>query len=94
MRAEVQGVAGRRVFFRRVAGTDSGAWLVGLLGVLAGIDLRPGGLYREAALIAWHLHWSREECMAMSRRERRTWLGEIDRINRELAKAMKPKRKA
>jgi hypothetical protein len=32
--------------------------------------------------------------MAMSRRERRTWLGEIERINRELAKAMKPKRKA
>jgi hypothetical protein len=31
--------------------------------------------------------------MAMSRRERRAWLGEIDRINREIGKAMKPKRR-
>jgi hypothetical protein len=62
--------------------------------VLGGIDLRPGGLYREVTLIAWHLHWSREECMSMSRRERRVWLDEIERINKELAKAMKPKRKA
>ena len=29
----------------------------------------------------------------MSRRERRVWLGEIDRINREIEKAMKPKRR-
>ncbi len=29
----------------------------------------------------------------MSRSERRVWLGEIERINRDLAKAMKPKRR-
>ena len=61
--------------------------------MLAGVDLRPAGLYREVTLIAWHLHWSRSECMAMSRRERRQWLDEIERINKELAKAMKPKRR-
>lgn len=27
----------------------------------------------------------------MSRRERRMWLGEIDRINREIEKVMKPR---
>ena len=43
------------------------------------------------ALIAAHFHWSREELISMSRRERRVWLGEIERINRELAKAMKPR---
>jgi len=57
------------------------------------VDLGTGGLHREVALIAWHLHWPRSECMAMSRRERRVWLGEIDRINREIGKAMKPKRR-
>ena len=62
--------------------------------MLGGVDLRPGGLYREVTLIAWHLHWSRGECMAMSRRERRVWLDEIERVNREISKAMKPKRKA
>jgi len=56
------------------------------------VGLQPGGLYREVAIIAWHFHWPREECMAMSRRERRTWLEEISRINKEIARAMKPKR--
>jgi hypothetical protein len=45
------------------------------------------------AVIACHFHWPREDLLSMSRRERRSWLGEIERINRELAKAMKPKRR-
>ena len=69
------------------------AWIRGLLAALGCIDLRPGGLYREVALIAAHFHWPRGELMEMSRRERRMWLGEIERMNRELAKAMKSKRR-
>jgi len=57
------------------------------------IDLRPGVIYREMAVIAAHFHWPREELMRMSRKERRVWLGEIDRMNRDLAKAMKSKQR-
>jgi hypothetical protein len=57
------------------------------------VDLRPGGLYREVAVIAAHFHWPREDLLSMSRRERRVWLGEIERINRDVAKAMRPKRR-
>jgi hypothetical protein len=57
------------------------------------VDLRPGGLYREVAVIAAHFHWPREDLLSMSRRERWTWLGEIERINRDVAKAMRPKRR-
>jgi hypothetical protein len=31
--------------------------------------------------------------MQMSRAERRVWLGEIDRMNRDMAKAMKSKQR-
>ena len=66
---------------------------MGLLPALGCVDLRPGGLYREMAVIATHFHWPREELLSMSRGERRMWLGEIDRINKEIARAMKPKRR-
>jgi hypothetical protein len=65
-----------------------------LLAALGCVDLSPGGLYREVAVIAAHFHWPREELMGMSRRERRTWLDEIERINRELAKALPAPRRA
>ena len=35
---------------------------------------------REVAAIAWHFHWSRSECMGLSRRERSEWIGEIRHI--------------
>jgi hypothetical protein len=63
------------------------------LAALGCVDLEPGGLRREVAVIAAHFHWPREELVSMSRRERRAWLSEIERINRDLAKAMRPKRK-
>ena len=63
------------------------------MSALGCIDLRPGGLYREVAVIAAHFHWPREELMQMSRSERRVWLGEIDRMNRDMAKAMKSKQR-
>ena len=61
----------------------------GLLAVLPSLDLRVEGLHQEVAAIAYHFHWSRDECMRMSRRERRVWLGEIGKINAEIAKAAK-----
>ena len=56
------------------------------------VGFEPGRLNREVAIIAWHFSWPREECMSMSRRERRVWLDEIARINKEISRAMKPKR--
>jgi len=43
------------------------------------------------AVIATHFHWAREELLEMSRRERRVWIGEIERINKEVARTMKPR---
>jgi hypothetical protein len=48
-------------------------------------------VHRETALIAFHFHWSRSECLALSRRERRVWLEEIRRINQEIGRHMKGK---
>ena len=61
--------------------------------VLAGsFDFSLQPVYREAALIAYHFHWGRDECLALSRRERHVWLEEIKKINQEVSKAMKGKR--
>ena len=65
--------------------------ILGLLLALSTLNLQTGGLYREIAIIAYHFHWSRGECMSMSRSERHTWLEEIGRINKEITKAMKPR---
>lgn len=51
---------------------------------------RPGGsisrpwevLYREAADVAYYLHWGRGEIMEMNKQERRLWLEQISRIQR------------
>ncbi|MBI2931413.1 MAG: hypothetical protein HYY16_07155 [Planctomycetes bacterium] len=50
-----------------------------------------GPVYREAAVIAFHFHWAKRECMDLSRRERRLWLEEIRKINQEIARSMKGK---
>ena len=60
---------------------------------MGALDLEPVHLYPEVALIAYHFHWSRSECMSMSRKERRQWINEIGKINREIADSMKPKGK-
>ena len=67
--------------------------IFGLLPALGALDLDPMHLYSEVALIAYHFHWSRAECMAMSRRERHRWIKEIETINKEIANSMKPKGK-
>lgn len=60
--------------------------------LLAGaFDFSMEPVHREAALIAFHFHWSRSECFALSRRERRVWLEEIRRINQEIGRHMRGK---
>ena len=65
----------------------------GLLAVMPALKVHPAGLYQEIAVIAFHFHWSKEECLNMSRKERRDWIDEIEKINRCIAKSMRPARK-
>lgn len=41
-------------------------------------------LVQEVAYIAYHFHWSKDEISGMPHLERRRWVQEIARINREL----------
>lgn len=63
--------------------------LFGLLPALASLDWRLDSVRREVAVIAYHFHWSRAECMDLSRRERAAWIEEIKRINKEIARSVK-----
>jgi hypothetical protein len=63
--------------------------LCGLLPALPSFDWSLDLVRREVAAIAYHFHWSRKECMHLSRRERSAWLEEIKRINKEIARSMK-----
>jgi hypothetical protein len=63
--------------------------LCGLLPALPSFDWSLEPVRREVATIAYHFHWSRKECMDLSRRERAGWLEEIKRINKEIARSMK-----
>ncbi|GAB4137349.1 MAG: hypothetical protein Fur0037_02390 [Planctomycetota bacterium] len=42
---------------------------------------------------AYHFHWSRTECMDLSRRERAAWIEEIKRINKEIARSVKGRKR-
>lgn len=42
-------------------------------------------LYREVAFLAYYLHWSHAELMALPHEERRRFCQEVSRINRELS---------
>jgi len=63
--------------------------LCGLLSALPSFDWSLDPVRREVAVIAYHFHWSREECMGFSRRERAAWIEEIKRINKEIARSVK-----
>ena len=41
-------------------------------------------IYEEAAFIAYYMHWSHDEIMAMSHLDRKRWCSEISKINRAL----------
>jgi hypothetical protein len=40
-------------------------------------------LYREAADLAYHFHWNKNDIFNMTEAERRQWLFEINRIHEE-----------
>lgn len=41
-------------------------------------------IYQEAAFIAYYAHWSHDDIMAMSHKERNRWCREFSNINRKL----------
>ena len=55
-------------------------------------DISPGGsvsrlstdIFREAAYIAYHFGWGRNEILEMSHKERKKWLAEISNINNQI----------
>jgi hypothetical protein len=46
-------------------------------------------LQEEVAFIAYYLHWTREQIMALDHRERQTWVAEISNINKRLNESAK-----
>jgi len=48
-------------------------------------------LFEEAAFIAYHFHWPRDQIMGLEHLERRTWVEHIsalnERVNRQSAEA-------
>jgi hypothetical protein len=54
----------------------------------------PGGIvsypleniFKEVAFLGYHFHWSREELMQMSHRERHRWVKEVSEINEKINK--------
>ena len=41
-------------------------------------------IYEEAAFISYYMHWSHDDIMQMSHRDRLRWCREISRINSRL----------
>lgn len=39
---------------------------------------------KEAAFIAYHLHWSLSEILTLPHRERLAWIGQVSEINRRI----------
>jgi hypothetical protein len=44
-------------------------------------------LFEEVAYVAYHFHWPYDEIMSLEHRERRRWVSEIARLNREREQA-------
>lgn len=42
-------------------------------------------LYQEMAFLAYYLHWSTEELLALDHRERRRWCSEVSAIHQKLS---------
>jgi len=67
--------------------------LCGLLPALPSFGWSLDPVRREVAVIAYHFHWSRAECMDLSRRERGAWIEEIKRINKDIARSVKGRKR-
>ena len=49
------------------------------------IEVYPANkIYEETAFIAYYLHWTHDDIMAMPHRDRMQWCKEISRINSKL----------
>jgi hypothetical protein len=46
------------------------------------VTYAPDRLLEEIAYVAYHLHWSFEELLDLEHPDRRTFVEEIDRLNR------------
>lgn len=42
---------------------------------------------KEVAFISYHFHWSRDEVLSLSHRERHAWVREISGINERINKS-------
>ena len=42
-------------------------------------------LYQEMTFLSYYLHWSRNDVMALSHRERRRWCAEVSAVNQKLS---------
>jgi hypothetical protein len=43
----------------------------------------------EVAFVAYHMHWSLEEILDLSHRERVEWVGQVSKINKKILSSMK-----
>jgi|WetSurSiteA1Bulk_404760.scaffolds.fasta_scaffold397337_1 hypothetical protein len=64
-----------RLQYRVFGRSDAGGGALGCL---------PDDLYREVAYIAYHFHWGKKDIMDMAHYERKKWISEIARINKQL----------
>ena len=46
-------------------------------------------LYAEVAFIAYYLHWPYEQILTLDHRERKRWVGEVSKINKQLNESAK-----
>jgi hypothetical protein len=46
-------------------------------------------LYEEVAFIAYYLHWPHEQIMSLDHGERRRWVAEVSKINKQFNQAVK-----
>lgn len=48
------------------------------------IGYPPDRIYEEVAFLGYYLHWSHNEIMMLDHASRRTWCGEVSKINKKV----------
>ena len=43
-------------------------------------------IFKEVAFLAYHFHWSRDDLLMLSHKERHTWVQEVSSINEKINK--------
>ena len=44
-------------------------------------------IFKEVAFLGYHLHWSREDLLGLSHKERHRWVKEVSEINDKINKS-------